>query len=118
MSSFWKSNLDSCPVCKAPIEVEEGPVSNTLVCRECGAELIIRPKHLKRLVDACVVAGFFIALIQKLTVPVFLVAFPAYSFLLLLGLRQFVMPHLPHELRPSREYVQSLRLGGYDHKER
>lgn len=108
----WESALNTCPVCTAHVEAKEGHVSKALVCEKCGAELVIRPKHLKTLVYACAACAFLLALAQRLEVPDFVVAFPVYTGLLLLGLRQFVFPFLPHELRSANRYIQSLQLGG------
>jgi len=109
MSSFWKSTLDRCPVCEAPIEVAQGPISNRLVCYECRAELVIRPKHLKRLAQACIACGFLLAIFGNSEVPFFL-TFSAYTVLSFLILRLFVSPFLPHELRPAHKYIQDLRI--------
>jgi predicted RNA-binding Zn-ribbon protein involved in translation (DUF1610 family) len=112
MGLALKLSADHCPACQSPLKLEDGVVPNPMVCPECGRELVIRPKHLKSLLWMSLMCGFVVSYIQKLEVPVFLVAFPVYSFLVLLCLRQFVMPFVPHELVAAHLYTQ--RLGRLD----
>ena len=116
MSAFWESKLDSCPVCGTPVKLKEGPISVLLTCPECEAELEIRPKHLKWLVVACVASGLIITAVQGVAAPFFPIVSSVYSFLLLIALRQFVMPLMPQELTRRRQFITSLRLGSFAHK--
>jgi predicted RNA-binding Zn-ribbon protein involved in translation (DUF1610 family) len=107
-----KLSVDRCPVCRSPLTLEEGVVPNPIVCPECGNDLLIRPKRLNWFLLISQVCGFVVAYIQKLEVPVFIVAFPIYGFVVLLALRQFVIPFLPHELVAAHRHIQ--RLGWLD----
>jgi predicted RNA-binding Zn-ribbon protein involved in translation (DUF1610 family) len=116
MVSLWKTCVDHCPECRSPLKLEEGVVPYPLVCPECGRELVLRCKHLKSLILISELCGLVVAYVQKLDGLVFLVAFLTYGFLILLGLRRFVMPFLPHELRSTHHHTQGLRLDPPDRK--
>jgi hypothetical protein len=64
----------------------------------------------------CYAFAFLLACFQKLELPVFLVAFPVYGFVLFVAVHHFALSFLPLELRRKRESVQRLRLSDGDHK--
>jgi hypothetical protein len=115
MVSFWKSRIDECPQCQKPIRLEETP-HPPLICPECHTELVLRYKYQNPLMLICYVFAFLLACFQKLELPVFLVAFPVYGFVLFVAAHHFALSFLPLELRRKRESVQRLRLSDGDHK--